>query len=290
MLVVLADERNVTRAAERLNLTQPSVSAALGRLRAAFDDPLFLPARRGVVPTPRALELAPRAEEILRAADGMVESRAFDPRSSQVGFEIGANDFGMFAVVAPLLERLRFIAPGTRLRVRRLESDISRQLDRQEIDLAITLLTEPVRPAHVQPLFREAFTAVIRHDHPLIGADMSLETFCRLDHVRVSAADARLVDPVDDALAEIGQKRRIVLTLPSYLSLPQILRRTDLVSVAPMRLVRYFDATLRAVHVPLRMPGFVMNMIWDERTHANPAHRWLRGEIARVVSARHAPG
>lgn len=289
MLSVLADERNVTRAAERLNLSQPAVSAALGRLRATFGDPLFLPARRGVVPTPRALELAPRAEAILRQADSMIRPRAFDPRTSDVAFEIGANDFGVFAVVSPLLERLRYVAPGTRIRVRRLDSDISRQLGRQEIDLAITLLTEPARPAHVQLLFREAFTAVVRHDHPIIGADMSLDTFCRLDHVRVSAADARLVDPVDDALLEVGLSRRIVLSVPSYLSLPQVLRRTDLVSVAPMRLVRYFQSTLRTVHVPLRLPGFAMNMIWDERTHSNPAHRWLRGEISRVVAGRHAP-
>lgn len=286
VLVVLLDERNVTRAAERLNLSQPAVSAALSRLRVAFDDPLFVPARRGVVPTPRAIDLGPRAQTILRDAEAMVHPRAFNPREVQATFDIGVNDFGTFSVVTPLLERLRFVAPGTRLHLRRLDQDISRQLDRQEIDIAITLLTEPSKPAHVQTLFREAFGAVVRLDHPLIGDEITLDTFCSMDHVKVSAADARLRDPVDDALADLGQKRRIVLTLPSYFSLPQILRRTDLISVAPLRFLRYFETSLRQVHVPLRLPGFAMNMIWDDRTHASPSHRWLRSEIARLFSAR----
>jgi DNA-binding transcriptional LysR family regulator len=279
VLDTLMQERSVTRAAERLHLTQPAVSSALNRLRTAFDDPLFMPTRRGIVPTPRAFELAARASTVLKEVEAMVEPRTFDPATARASFVIGANDFGVISVVAPLLERLVHAAPEMQLHVKRLEPDISAQLARQDIDLAITLLTEPSRPAYVHPLFRESFTGTIRRDHPMAGQAPTLDHFCAMHQVRVSAADTRLVDPVDDALAEVGRRRRIVLTMPSFLSLPRVLGQTDLISVAPQRMVTYFRDTLAEVPIPLKLPGFTLNMIWDDRTQTSESHKWLRAEL-----------
>lgn len=283
ILVAVIDERSVTRAAERLHLSQPAVSAHLRRMREIFADPLFVPVGRGVMPTPRAIELAHHATAILRKVEIMTDTGTFDPGVADLTIFIGANDFGLFSIVAPLLRRVREIAPGIQLQIRRLDSDISRQLDRQEIDFAITMLTEPTKSAYVQPLFRETFHCAMRLCHPLAGSDMNVESFCAHDHVRVAWADTNVVDPVDNALSELGRSRRNAVTLPSYFSLPRILENTDLIAVAPRGVIKYFDWALAERPLPLLVPGFSMNLIWDDRTHSSESHIWLRNLIIELV-------
>lgn len=279
VLVMVMDERNVTRAAERLHQSQPSVSIALRRLREHFDDPLFLPLRRGVVPTPRAIELAHRATKILRDVEEMTQAERFDPATEETTVFIAANDFGVLSVIAPLVEGLRTKAPGIRLQVRRLASDISRQLDRQEVDMAVTILTEPGRPAHVQPLFREAFSVAVGVGHELAGKELTLDDFCSCPHVRVAWADTNVTDPVDNALSDLGRQRNAVLTVPSYFYLPRMLANSNLIAVAPCGVISHFERELVALPMPVPIPGFSMNLIWDDRTHTSARHMWVREQI-----------
>ena len=285
VLDALMEERNVTRAAERLHLSQPAVSSALNRLRQAFDDPLFLRTQRGVVPTPRAIELANDARAVLRRVESMIDARPFDPATVDVTFTIGANDYGQFAVVAPLMEYLRKHAPLVKLTVVQLDVNIGERLQHQSIDFAITLLSEPPPEAHAMPLFKEKFLCAGRIDHPgLTKGRLTLDEFCALDHIRISPANARLVDPVDQALAGLGRRRRVVVTVPNFFLLPRMLRHSDLVSIAPAGLARYFNWTLTAVPPPLKIPGFVMNLVWHERTHGSEGHRWLRERMAALFA------
>jgi len=288
VLDALLEERNVTRAGERLHLSQPAVSSALRRLRQAFEDPLFVRAQRGIIPTPRALALAPAVREVLARVGGMIDSRPFDPATADLAATVGANDYGQFSVIAPLLRILRGRAPAMTLRVVPLDADIGRQLQNHKADLAITLLTRPPPGTHSVPLFEENFLCAARIDHPaLAGGGLTLDGFCALDHVRVSPANARLTDPVDQALAARGRSRRVVLTVPNFFLLPRMLRHSDLVSVIPARLARYFDWTISAVPPPLEIPGFTMNLVWHEHTHDSASHRWLR---ARMLEAPRMEG
>lgn len=279
VLVAVMDERNVTRAAERLHLSQPAASIALKRLREAFGDPLFVPARRGVIPTPRAIQLAHRASAILSDLEDMTVAGAFDPATAEQTVFMGANDFGLLGVVAPLLERLRRVAPGIGLHIVRLDANLDRQFDRQEIDMALTIMTEPNKKAYVQPIFRESFACAVGRTHPLAREELTLESFCAHDHVRVSWADRTVIDPVDSVLSDLGRRRRFAATLPSYFSLPRLLENTDLIAVAPSRIIAHFPDDLVALPLPISVPGIALNLVWDDRTHASACHTWLREQI-----------
>ena len=168
------DERNVTRAAERLRLSQPAVSAALNRLRNSFGDPLFVRLQRGILPTPRAVELAHAAKAVLGQIEGIIDAQPFDPSRSEAVFRIGANDYAQLAVVVPLIRRLGDLAPNIRIEVIVLGKNLGEQLERHRVDLAITLFTEPPKGSRTAMLFRETYMCAARRDHPQIGKTLSL--------------------------------------------------------------------------------------------------------------------
>ena len=279
VLAMLIEERSVTRTAERLGLSQPAVSAALARLRETFDDPLFIRSERGMAPTVRGEEVAQAAKAMLREFDGLLAAKPFEPSTAQLSLSVGANDYAQFSVVAPLLHEIRKSAPGISLEIRRLENEIGGQLERQEIDVAITLLSEPPRNARATLLFRESFVGGVDIRNARVGPQVCLDEFCSFDHIRVSAANTRLVDPVDDKLMLEGRRRNVVLTVPNFFMIPRLIRGSDLFSVVPERLIRYFDWTLKPVALPISLPGFSMNLIWHERTSGSPRHIWLREQL-----------
>ncbi len=280
----LIDERNVTRAAERLHLSQPAVSAALNRLRDFFGDPLFVRVQRGILPTPRALELAHSAKAVLGQIESIIDARPFDPAHSETVFRIGANDYAQLAVVVPLIRLLANVAPNIRLEIVALGQNLGEQLERQRVDLAITLFTEPPKGAHTAMLFRETYMCATRKDHPEIDNTLSLDQFCKFPQVAVTSAGTRPADPVDEALAALGRDRRVVLKVPNFFILPRMLQYNNLISVAPERLIRYFNITLKALPLPIDVPGFSMNLVWHEGTDANTAHIWLRQQILNLSS------
>lgn len=279
---MLVEERSVTRAATRLGITQPAVSAALARLRDAFDDPLFIRTQRGMTPTLRGEELARAAVLVLRDFEELFETKSFDPPTAQANLIVGANDYGQFSIVAPLLEIVRKSAPGIRISVRPLGNDIGGELERQEIDVAITLLSKSPQNAIATRLFSEEFVGAVDKANDTVGPRVSLDEFCGLEHVRVSAANTRLVDPVDEQLKAKGRHRNIVLTIPNFFMIPKLLRGSDLFSVVPLRLIRYFDWTMKPIELPLHLPGFTMNLIWHQRTADSPRHVWLREQLIAI--------
>jgi DNA-binding transcriptional LysR family regulator len=285
VLAMLIEERSVTRAAARLGLTQPAVSAALTRLRETFDDPLFVRSERGMAPTVRGEELAQAAKAMLRELDGLLATKPFEPSMAELSLSVGANDYAQFSVVAPLLHTVRHTAPGIRLEIRPLENDIGGQLERQDIDVAITLLSSPPRNAIAAPLFTESFVGCVDIGNTKVGAEVSLDEFCSCDHIRVSAANTRLIDPVDDRLMFEGRRRNVVLTVPNFFMIPRLIRGSDLFAVVPARLIRYFDWTLKPVALPLSLPGFSMNLLWHERSAGSPRHIWLREQLTSIARA-----
>ncbi|MDA8446876.1 LysR family transcriptional regulator [Paracidovorax valerianellae] len=279
-LDALLDERSVTRAAQRLSLTQPAVSGMLTRLRESFGDPLFVRTQRGIAPTLRAQELAGPVKDLLGSVEALLQPSAFDPATATMTLTIAATDYALQAVVVPFLGRLRRCAPHMRVAVVPAQHlPVQDRLERGDIDLAL------VSPANTPPglysrhLFDERYVCVMREDHPdARGGPLSLDCFCALDHVLISYDGGSFRGATDEALAGVGRERRVLLSVTSFLVLPEILRNSDLIAVVPQRLVT--DAAgLIVREPPLPIPGFAKTAAWHERTHRSPGHRWARSVL-----------
>lgn len=279
----LMDERNVTRAAERLAVTQPAVSAMLNRLREALGDPLFVRAQRGITPTSRALDLAGPVKRILADIDAALQPVAFDPATAAFTVTLSATDYALRAVVVPFVAALRPVAPLVRVAVVQAQGpELLDRLERGTLDMA--LITPELSPPdlHSRTLFEERYVCVLREQHPagLTGA-LTLDSFCALDHGIVSLQGGGFSGPTDEALGRLGRQRRVMVSVPSFGMLLDMVRSTDLIAVVPARLVR--DAAGLAVRpLPLAVAGFTKILAWHARTHADPRLRWVREQLVRA--------
>ncbi|QCP62379.1 LysR family transcriptional regulator [Pantoea sp. SO10] len=276
-LDALLDERSVTRAAERLSLTQPAVSGMLTRLRECFDDPLFTRTQRGIIPTLRALELAQPVKTILAEVGELLQPKAFDPSSADITIKIAATDYALRAVVVPFMAALRLQAPGIRVAVLPVNNEqLTAQFERGDIDFA--LITPDTAPAdlHARSLYDEDYVCLLREGHPLAQPNaLTLDSFCAQDHALVSYVGGSFSGVTDKSLAALGRTRRVTLSVCSFLVLPEILRVSDLISVVPRRLTHNLPG-LSVLQPPLPIQGFNKIVVWHERTHRDAGHCWLR--------------
>ncbi|SEL07156.1 transcriptional regulator, LysR family [Roseateles sp. YR242] len=299
-LEALLVERNVTRAAARLHLSQPAVSAQLNRLRDLFDDPLLLPAQRGMTPTAKALDLLGPLRASLDQVRGAVAANLdFDPATADLTLTIAASDYMQTALVQPLVLRLLQRAPGVRVAVRHMDPhQIDGQLARGDVDVGFLMPSEAPASARLRHLFHERYVLIARRGHPELqgqgqgktrGKDkdkcsLTPRRFASLAQVMVSPAGGAFTSPVDHVLAAHGLQRRVVLSAASFLFVPGIVARSDLVALVPERLVKGRAAGLQVLACPLPIEGFEMAMVWHERNHGHLAQRWLRDEILAVAA------
>ncbi|MEJ2795116.1 LysR family transcriptional regulator [Iodobacter sp. LRB] len=283
-LDVLLAEHNVTRAAQRLNLSQPSVSVHLAKLREIFSDPLLLPGPRGMRPTARAEELREPLRQALNALEHAVAPASpFNPAEAKHTWRIAAADYSEASILLPALPGLRSAAPNTRLAVLNLApARIARQAEQGEIDLAFHTSAGSPQGLRRRVLFSERYVLVSRADHPSLKQNPTLAQFCELDHAIVSADGGGFYGATDEALQ--GLQRKVVLSVPHFLFLKSVLENTNLVAMLPARLVKG-SKTLQVLEPPLDLPNFEMAMLWHERTHRDPAHQWLREYIANSIEA-----
>ncbi|WP_368563749.1 LysR family transcriptional regulator [Pseudoxanthomonas sp. UTMC 1351] len=283
-LDVLLSEHNVTRAAERLNFSQPSVSVHLAKLRDIFGDPLLLPGPRGMRPTAKADELREPLRKALEALEQAVSPAGpFDPAQARHTWRVAAADYGESTVLLPALAGLRSAAPGTRLAVvQMVPARIAKQAEQGEIDLALHTTDGAPSGLHQRALFTERYVLAGRAGHPRLKRRPTLSQFCELEHVVVSPDGGGFRGITDEVLTEAGLARRVVLSVPHFLFLLSVLANTDLVAMLPSRLIRNTSA-LRIVEPPIDIPGYEMSMLWHERRHRDPAHQWLREHIATSV-------
>lgn len=283
-LDVLLSEHNVTRAAQRLNFSQPSVSVHLAKLRDIFGDPLLLPGPRGMRPTARADELREPLRQALDALERAVSPAShFDPAEARHTWRVAASDYGESTIVLPALIGLRSAAPGARLAILELVPPrIGKQAEQGEIDLAFHTSDGAPPGLRRRALFTERYVLAGRAGHPRLKRRPTLAQFCKLDHVIVSPDGGGFRGVTDETLSELGLARRVVLSVPHFLFVRSVLARTDLVAMLPSRLVRDTSA-LQIVEPPVEVPGYEMAMFWHERCHRDPAHQWLREHIADSV-------
>ncbi|MHA4867351.1 LysR family transcriptional regulator [Duganella sp. PWIR1] len=283
-LDVLLAEHNVTRAAERLNFSQPSISVHLAKLRDIFGDPLLLPGPRGMRPTARAEELREPLRLALEALSHAVSpATAFDPAQAQQTWRVAATDYGESTILLPAMASLRLAAPGTRLAVTELAPPhIARQAEQGIIDLAFHTSDGAPQGMRHRLLFKESYVLAGRAGHPRLKRRPTPKQFCELEHVIVSPDGGGFSGATDKALAQAGLERRVVLSVPHFLFVISALIQTDLVAMLPERLVRGNPA-LRVAAAPVDIPGYEMAMLWHERSHRDPAHQWLREHVCAHV-------
>ncbi|WP_271412098.1 LysR substrate-binding domain-containing protein [Pseudomonas sp. Q1-7] len=275
----LMHERSVTRAAEKLFLGQPAISAALARLRTLFDDPLFVRTGRSMEPSARAMEifalLSPALDSISTAVSRAAD---FDPATSTAVFRIGLSDDVEFALLPALLRRLRAEAPGVVLVVRRTNYLLMPNLLASgEISVGV---------AYTEELPANAKRKTLRRSRPkLLRADsvpgaLSLDDYCQRPHALVSFA-GDLGGFVDEELAKVGRTRKVVLAVPQFNGLGTLLAGTDLVAMVPDYTAAALTAAggLRAEDPPLPVQSFELSMAWRGAQDNDPAERWLRSRI-----------
>jgi DNA-binding transcriptional LysR family regulator len=287
-LETLLVEQNVTKAAARLHLSQPAVSAQLNRLRHEFDDPLLIPAQRGMTPTAKALELFdPLRQALDQVRATLVTHRNFNPAKARLTFAIACTDYLQAAVVRPLAVELRKRAPGVRVAIRYLDmSQLETQIARGDVDLA--LMTPQAAPPTLRTrhLFDERYVLIGRRDHPRLRDRITVEEFAQLEHVMVSLDGGGFVSPVDDALAALGHKRQAALSAASFLFVPEIVSCSDFVALVPERLVGDRADKLKVMACPFPIEGFAVGMVWHERNHGHSGQRWIREALVSLIDPR----
>ncbi|WP_425093522.1 LysR family transcriptional regulator [Tropicimonas sp. S265A] len=275
----LMREKNVSRAAEKLHLTQPTVSGMLGRLRESLDDPLFIRQQRGMIPTPRAETLAPQISRALAEIEAAIAPVVFDPKRSERTFRIAATDYAEHTLFAPLLKELAAKAPKMRIAIIPTDPDrIRSDLESGDLDLWISL-PESAGPAlKMRKLYSESYVCAVRHGHPEAGNALSLQSFLDARHIVVSPSGGGFQGAVDTALQAIGQTRFVAYSANSFAIVPDLLEQSDCISVLPERMVRD-RKRICALQPPIELEGFTLAAFWHERFHHDPAHRWFREKL-----------
>ncbi len=287
-LDALLSERNVTRAARRLNISQPALSAKLARLRRLFDDELMIPTSRGVLPTALALELQEPIRQVLDGARGIVSrGQSFDATTSDMTFCIAASDYMQIAVLLPFLNSLNSHAPRIRILLRALDpATLPPQLARGEVDVAFVLSGHAAATGlHAMDVLTDQYVGIARKG-TLPDKAMSLDEFLLRRHIIVSTSGSGFVGATDIALAQLGLRRNVAFAVTSFLFLAEAVSQSDLVAMAPSKLAKRYHATLDTFGIPLEVPGFSVAMVWHEGARHHPAHIWLRDELAKYCRIR----
>lgn len=282
----LFEERSVTAAAQKMYLGQPAMSAALARLRVLFQDELFLRIGREMQPTAKALEIAPDIRTALEQIRQILAvSKIFNPAIAKNTFTIASSDYTSYVVMPKLLELCRHTAPNIDFRLIGFAKDcVGELLEQREIDIALGVFQNPPRQTIQMPLFPEHFVGICRRGHPMITQDaITPETFADLLHALFTIRRDE-VGEIDQVLAEYNLQRRVALTTPHLLVLPEIISSSDLVSAVPSRLVESFAyrGTLEIFEIPVKTEPWMISMLWSKLTDQDQANIWLRQMLKTI--------
>jgi len=287
-------EQNLTRAANRLAMTQPAVSNAVKRLRDALNDELLIRTAHGVKPTARAESLWPAVRRALADLEEAVAPQSFELAKAHATFRMAMADATAALLLPHLVRLIEKEAPGIDIRMVPLTTREPRpMLLRGDIDLAIGFFPGVVAqlqggtetPIRHERLYSGQYICVMRNDHPLAKDPLSLDAYCSANHLLVSFS-GRARGLVDDALTSIGRSRRILLTVNQFFTAGKVVAASNLLMVLPRHLIAATGMTemLIAKELPFPMPEVHIDMLWHERDARSPGHRWLRDQLVSADS------
>lgn len=287
IFVALMEERSVTRAAERMGMTQPALSNALSRLRLMLQDQLFVRERYGIQPTPIALELSPLiAEALAQLDDAVLGQQAFDPAQAERLFTIAPNGYVEFVIVPAVLARLEKVAPGVKLRLTPYGNDlVETGVVSGTTALVLGRIVDPPDNLVVQHLMDEGLACAVRADHPAIGDAMTREQFETMKHVNI-VPSGRMRAGLFQALAQQQLKRDVAISVTNFFAVAEMVAVTDYCATLPSLICRRLmhDPRLKILPAPVDLGSFPVEMAWHVRYRHDPAHRWLRALIGEVIT------
>jgi DNA-binding transcriptional LysR family regulator len=272
---------SVTRAAEELGLSQPTISIWLSKLRTQFNDQLFVRTSEGMQPTPRADALIGTVRTALESFRQLSASEpVFNPASADRKFRICMTDASHITLLPQLLSHVRARAPKVRLDAARIDADMPLALQTGDADIAIGLVPQLEAGFYQQTLFTQDWVCLANKEHPRIGKTFTLKQYKEESHILIAAGTGAMLQ--SEALKQQRINRRVLLELPGFLGLPAILATTDLIVTLP----RHIGETLarlgglKVLECPVNIPSFQVKQHWHARYHNDPANRWLRGLCA----------
>ncbi|WP_158784782.1 LysR family transcriptional regulator [Pantoea sp. BAV 3049] len=286
----LFNERNVTRAASRVGVSQPAMSAALARLRTLFGDPLFQRGAEGLHPTARANELAgPVTSALQQLESALITRPAFAPDTVSQTFRLGLSDYAAYVLLPSLSKALEQQAPGVTLQVLAVANrdSVIDLLDAGKIDTAIGVPPSAQNSRILsRPLLQDRFVTLLRHDHPAAKREMDINSFLALKHILVSP-EGDGYGVVDQALARQGLQRTRALVLPQMFVAPEVVAATDMAATVMERVALNCSARdkLRLYTPPLELPVIPFDLIWHRRNDNSAAQQWLRALIDSLASS-----
>ena len=290
VLCMLMEERSVSRAARRLELAQPAVSAALKRLRELFGDPLLVREKLDMVPTARALELGAQARIALDAMQQLVASpEAFDASVAARTFRVASPDYLAPSFLANLARRLRDEAPLCRLEVHPMgpDFDSERALAEDRLDVIIGNWPAPPERLHLSLLLEDELVCLVRRGHPLAAVPLTEAAYLGAAHLVPMRYSSVQRGVVETHLASLKLTRDARVVMPYFAFAPYVVAQTDLVFTTARHFAQAFTPLLPVtlLAAPPGFPTMRFYQLWHERAHHAPAHRWLRGLIAEVGRA-----
>jgi DNA-binding transcriptional LysR family regulator len=288
MIAELNRTRSVSAAAQKLSLSQSTVSMALARLRKHFDDPLFVRTSIGMEPTPRGAQLM----EAMKSAEFYLHqvlehTSVFDPLKSTRTFQLCSTDIAQLTLLPALMKRLQRNGPSMSVTLRNISDRTHAQLESGEVDLAIGFI--PPRGAGFcgQRLFQDRFVCAMRSDHPRVDKTLTVQQFEAESHVAVTTSGTGH-SIVEQTLETKHIRREVGLRVASFIGLGPILANTDLIAILPEQLGTFFNQTgkVKLVEVPFEIPTYYIYQMWHERLRQDPANRWFRKLIAELFMSK----
>ncbi len=288
-------EQNLTRAAGHLHMTQPAVSNAIKRLRESLGDELLIRTAYGVKPTSRAEALWPAVRLALAGLEEAVAPETFDVSKAHATFRMAMADATAAFWLPALMRSIENEAPGVNVRMMPLTTREPRpMLVRGDIDLAVgffpgvaaQLSSDTSSPVRHERLYSGQYVCVMRNDHPLANVELTLDNYCAANHLLVSFS-GRAHGLVDEALAQVGRERRILLTVNQFFTAGRVVANSDLITVLPRHLIASTGMTdaLVSKDLPFSLPAVHLDMLWHERDARSPAHKWLRKHLENMNTA-----
>ena len=282
----LMQELSVTKAADKLNISQPAMSATLRKLRATLGDPLFVKVGRSLCPTDRAIEIQKIVKEISGLLDGIDRDRvSFDPRADPLSLRLQASDHTHSLILSNVMAALLVEAPQADLTIRPLAYEyLERDLEKDVLDFAI--LPDFLAPPNMQmrKIFEESFVCIMRKDHPAASANLTVEALSKCQHIRVAPVLVQGQNRLDQSFKKANLVRDVKLTVANYGAVPDVVASTDLLSFFPSSLARFLDARFTIKSSPVHLAPHTMSLVWHPRKQTSASHKWARNFLIRAAS------